>query len=241
MLMIIAEFKNTKKHYWIGDNLVKALDGIDLSIEKGDIVGIIGPSGSGKSTFLHLLGGLDTPTEGSIFVKGKNLANLKDKELAKFRNSYVGFVFQNFNLQSRLTAVENVELPLTFSGISKKERRAKALSALEKVDLLERADHKPGQLSGGQQQRVAIARAIVNEPQLILADEPTGNLDTKSGKKIVDLLKNLNKNYKITLIVVTHDDRIAKETDHIIRITDGKIVENIKNGNNKEFIKKHTD
>jgi putative ABC transport system ATP-binding protein len=232
--------KNAKKTYTLGGEVIHALDGVDFEIKDGEFIAIVGPSGSGKSTLLHTIGGLDCLDEGDISVEDKKLCDLKDKQLALYRNRKVGFIFQKFNLQSTYTALENVELPLLFSGLGKKERTSKAKEALAKVDLSDRMKHKPSELSGGQQQRVSIARALVNDPSIILADEPTGNLDSKTGEIIVDLLKKLNRELKKTLIVVTHDDRVAHKADRVIRVLDGKIVEDIRNGT-KEFIEKHTD
>ena len=184
--------KNASKTYKMGEEKIKALDNVSFEIHDGESVAIIGPSGSGKSTLLHTIGGLDSLSEGQIIVDGKDLKTMKDKDLAHYRNKTIGFVFQNFNLQSRLSAFENIEFPLILAGIPRKIRREKALEALEKVDLMDRKDHKPNELSGGQRQRVCIARALVNNPTIILADEPTGNLDSKSGRKIIELLHDLN-------------------------------------------------
>ena len=231
---------NASKTYKLGDEEIKALDNVSFDVEKGEVVAIIGPSGSGKSTLLHTIGGLDSLDSGEIEVENEKLDHLKDSKLAEYRNKTVGFIFQQFNLQSRLSALENVELTLIFSGMSKGERRKKALEALEKVGLSDRLHHKPTELSGGQQQRVSIARAIVNSPEMLLADEPTGNLDSKSGERIIKLLRDLNKNLNVTVLVVTHDDRIAHSADRILRILDGKIVEDLQNGKS-EAVKKYTD
>ncbi len=230
----MIEVKKIKKYYELGGETVKALDGIDLKIEQGEMVSIIGPSGSGKSTLMHLIGGLDKPDNGEIIVEGIKLSDKNSKELAKYRNKFIGFVFQTFNLQQHLTALENVELPLIFSGLKKKERTERAIAALEKVDLTDRLMHKPGELSGGQRQRVSIARAIVNNPKVIFADEPTGNLDSKTGDIILQLLKELNEQDNVTIIIVTHDKYVAQSTDRIIQILDGKIH---KNNIDKKLIK----
>ena len=223
----------------MGNQNVVALNCVSLKIKDGEFVAIVGPSGSGKSTLLHMIGGLDTLDKGEIIVNGSKLKNVCDKDLAKYRNSMIGFIFQSFNLQAKLTALENVELPLVIRGINKKDRRILALKSLKEVELGDRINHKPSELSGGQQQRVCIARALVNSPEIILADEPTGNLDSISGENIINLLKQLNKKIKTTVIVVTHDDRIAKMANRIIRILDGKIIKDVQNGNH--IIKKYTD
>ncbi len=216
---------NATKKYFMGGATIKALDNVNLEIEKGQFVVVIGPSGSGKSTLLHMIGGIDFLDGGKVIIFGKDISKLGDKELARFRNKSVGFVFQNFYLQSRYTALENVELPLVFCGINKNEREKIAIEALKKVGLEKKLHNKPNQLSGGQQQKVCIARAIVNNPEIILADEPTGNLDSLSGKKIINLLKKINKEFKVTVVVVTHDENISKVADRKIKIIDGKIIE----------------
>jgi len=231
---------HAKKTYKMGDQKVKALDDVTLNIQKGEFLAIVGPSGSGKSTLLHTIGGLDSLDSGDIFVEDLELNEMRDKQKAGFRNKTVGFIFQSFNLQNHLSALENVELPLIFSSVGKNERRKKAINALEDVGLSERMNHKPNELSGGQQQRVSIARALVNNPKLILADEPTGNLDSKSGEKIIGIIHDLNRKLGVTVIVVTHDDRIAQKADRIIHILDGKIKEDISNGKKKAVIK-YTD
>lgn len=217
-----------KKHYRLGGDIVKALDGVTFMSEIGDFFSIVGPSGSGKSTLMHIIGGLDKPDYGTVEINGESISKLKDRVLAKYRNKQVGFVFQTFNLQPRLTAVENVELPLIFAGIKPQKRKKMAKEALKKVGLENRLYHKPTELSGGQRQRVSIARAIVNSPSIILADEPTGNLDSVTGQKVIDLLKELNKNEKVTVIIVTHDLDLANQTERIIRLKDGKIIEDKK-------------
>jgi putative ABC transport system ATP-binding protein len=222
--MILCELNKVKKVYSTGKISFPALNGIDLKIEAGEYSAIMGPSGSGKSTLLNILGFLDTPTEGKYYYQGKDVSNLDDKELARLRNKEVGFVFQNFNLLPRLTAFSNVELPLIYSGISGKERKRRVMAMLEKVGLKERAFHRPNELSGGEMQKVAIARALVNNPSLILADEPTGNLDTKSGNEIMKIFDQLAAEGR-TIIIVTHDPNIAAHARRLIRITDGLIIE----------------
>jgi len=210
------------KVYQMGEVQVHALRGVDLSIKAGEVVSIMGPSGSGKSTLMNIIGCLDRPSAGDYYLDGQLVSNMSDDELALVRNKKVGFVFQNFNLLSRSTALINVELPLRYAGI-KTDRKEKAVQALQAVGLGDRVNHKPTELSGGQQQRVALARAIINSPSIIMADEPTGNLDSKSGKEIMQLLLNLNKDFGTTLIVVTHDPKIAKQTQRVIRLYDGKL------------------
>lgn len=212
-----------KKIYQMGEVEVKALSGVSIEILRGEIVSIMGPSGSGKSTLMNIIGCLDRPTSGEYYLDGELVSNLTDDQLANVRNRKVGFVFQNFNLLSRSTALINVELPLRYAG-EKDGRREKAIKALESVGLGDRVHHRPTELSGGQQQRVALARAIINNPSIILADEPTGNLDSKSGKEIMQLLLGLNKKFGTTLIIVTHDPKIASQTERVIRLYDGKVV-----------------
>lgn len=219
----IIKLKNVNKIYNLDGLSVKALDNINLSIEKGDFIAIMGPSGSGKSTLMHLLGLLDKPTTGEVFLQNQNINNLSENVLAKIRNQKIGFVFQNYNLLPKTSALENVELTLLYSKISSRLRRQKALDILNKVGLNERINHFPSQLSGGQQQRVAIARALINNPLLLIADEPTGNLDSKSGEEIIQLLLDLNNNGS-TIIMVTHDPEIASHAKKIIKIRDGKII-----------------
>lgn len=218
----IVELRNVDKEYKMSGVLVGALKNVSLKINSGDFVSIVGKSGSGKSTLMHLIGCLDIPTEGSILINGKDISKLSESELAKIRNRYIGFVFQTFNLLQRTTALDNVKLPLIYNN-QYKEGNDRAVKLLQRVGLSDRLKHTPNQLSGGQQQRVAIARALINNPNLILADEPTGNLDSKSGDEIIDLFINLNKEGK-TIVVVTHDEDIAKIAKKIIRIEDGKVV-----------------
>jgi len=218
---IAVKAVNLTKIYDLDGIKVRALDGITFFIPKNQVTAIIGPSGSGKSTLLHLIGCLDKPTSGKVYIGSIDTSKLNDNELARLRNEKIGFVFQFFNLHPLLTAVENVELPETIRCASEKERREKALSLLKQVGLEGRAFHFPNQLSGGEQQRVAIARALINDPEIILADEPTGNLDTKAGHEIMQLLVSLKK--KATVVVITHDLDIARHADHIVRLRDGKI------------------
>ncbi|MCC4783170.1 ABC transporter ATP-binding protein [Vibrio lentus] len=219
----LVELSNIGKHYSNGDTEIRALDGVDLSIEKGEFLSILGPSGSGKSTLMNMLGCLDKPTEGEYQLDGKNVAALSANDLAAIRNQKIGFVFQSFNLLEYVSALDNVALPLVYSGIKAKERRKRAAALLEQVGLGDRLDHKPNQLSGGQKQRVAIARALVNDPQIILADEPTGALDSKSGAEIEALFNQLHAEGR-TLIIVTHDNSLAERTKRIVTIKDGKVL-----------------
>lgn len=215
------EVKNLTKIYESEGVKVKAVDGMSFAIPKNNVMGIMGPSGSGKSTLLHLIGCLDKPTGGKIYIDGIDVSKLNDDQLAKLRNEKIGFVFQFFNLHPLLTAVENVELPETIAGKPEKERRQKAMALLKLVGLETRAYHFPSQLSGGEQQRIAIARALINDPAIIMADEPTGNLDSKTGHEVMKILVNLKK--KATVIVITHDIDIAEHADHIIKVKDGKV------------------
>ncbi len=222
--MTLIEARNLSKVYSLGDVDVRALDGISTTIDKGEFVAIMGQSGSGKSTFMNMLGCLDTPTGGHYLLDGVDTSGLSRDDLAEIRNKKLGFVFQGFNLLSRTSAVENVELPLLYDGSPAKERRVRARAALKSVGLEGREGHHPNQLSGGQQQRVAIARALVNDAPIILADEPTGNLDTKTSVEIMELLVKLNRDSNITVILVTHESDIASFSKRIIRFSDGRIV-----------------
>jgi putative ABC transport system ATP-binding protein len=217
------EVRDLKKDYHLGDEIVHALAGVSLDLPKGEFAAFVGPSGSGKSTLLHLIGGLDTPSAGSIVVEEHDLSKATDKDLAAYRNHNIGFVFQAFHLHPTYTALENVAIPLLFSGIGKEERLDRAKKALEAVGMGYRADHRPNQLSGGERQRVSIARALVGNPRIIVADEPTGNLDTANGARIMDLLGNLNKEQGITLIVATHDAELARRARRVVTLRDGLI------------------
>lgn len=228
--MAIIEAQEITKVYSLGDIDVNALRGVSLTIGKGEFVSVMGPSGSGKSTFMNILGCLDKPTSGKYFLEAIDIGDLNRDELAAIRNKKIGFVFQGFNLLPRTSALENVELPMLYDGIPAKERRGKALEALKNVGLEGRGDHHPNQLSGGQQQRVAIARALVNNAPLILADEPTGNLDTKTSAEIMELFVKLNTESNITIILVTHENDIAAYSRRIIRFIDGRIISDEQRG-----------
>ena len=219
------------KVYQMGDNEVRALDGASFTIDKGEMIAIMGPSGSGKSTLMSIIGCLDVPSSGSYSLDGEAVETLNETKLADVRGRKIGFVFQQFNLLARTSALENVMLPLTYAGYSGKEREDRARKALERVGLGDRTHHAPNELSGGQQQRVAIARAIVNEPNILLADEPTGALDSKTGVEIMDLFQRLHKENGQTVILVTHDAYVARHTERIIKISDGKIVSDEVNAN----------
>lgn len=224
----LIEIRDMCKIYNPGENEVRALDHVNLRIEKNEFVAIIGQSGSGKSTLMNMLGCLDVPTSGTYILNGQDVSNLSDDELSDIRNREIGFIFQGFNLIAGLSALENVELPLIYRGVSKRERMRLSQIALEKVGLKARVDHKPSEMSGGQQQRVAIARAIAQAPPVVLADEPTGNLDSGSTKEIMEILKGLHAEGR-TVILITHDNEIASRARRIIRIMDGKIVDDIIN------------
>jgi len=221
----VVEAKDITKVYKMGEIEVHALRGLSVNIAPGEIVSVMGPSGSGKSTLMNILGCLDRPTSGEYSLNGEAVAELNDDQLAEIRNRGVGFVFQSFNLLPRATALANVELPMRYAVLNGRNRKQVATEALEAVGLGDRIHHRPNELSGGEMQRVAIARALVNNPAIIMADEPTGNLDTKSGDEIMTLLKNLNKDRGTTLIIVTHDPEIAELTDRVISIRDGRIAE----------------
>ncbi|MBM3208921.1 ABC transporter ATP-binding protein [Candidatus Shapirobacteria bacterium] len=218
----LLKLENVFKIYKIDDLPVKALDGVDLVIKKGDFLSVMGPSGSGKSTLMHIAGCLDIPTSGKVILEGENVSSLGEKELAKIRSTKIGFVFQSFNLVPRMEAIDNVQLPLIYAGIKTAERERRATETLIALGLKERLHHFPNQLSGGEQQRVALARALVNRPAIILADEPTGNVDSHTAKEIMEILTKLNKEGN-TLIIVTHDPEVAKWTKRIVKIKDGKI------------------
>ena len=221
----VISVRDLVKTYRVGDVDVRALRGVTLDVRPGEFVALTGPSGSGKSTFMHLAGCLDRPTAGAYALSGRDVSTLDRRELARVRNREIGFVFQGFNLLPRTTALEQVELPMLYGPARPaKERRARAAAALRDVGLGARLDHHPNQLSGGQQQRVAIARALVNEPVLLLADEPTGNLDSRMGEEIMTILSDLNRNDGTTIVMVTHDDRFASQTNRIVRLFDGRQV-----------------
>lgn len=220
---LILEARNIEKSYSLGKIQVPALRGISFNVHQGEFLAIFGPSGSGKSTLLHLMGGLDRPEEGEILIDGSNLQDLHDNELAELRLKKIGFVFQFFNLLPRLTALRNVELPLTVAGLPEKEALEKAEEMLKLMGLEARVDHRPSELSGGEQQRVAMARALINDPKIVLADEPTGNLDTKTGWELVELMRKLNKEKGQTFVMITHDPHIAETADHMIHLRDGLI------------------
>ena len=222
--MAILETKDLRKIYGSGENEVHALDGVSISVEEGEYVAIMGPSGSGKTTLMNIIGCLDLPTSGSYELSGQDVLACKDRELADVRLNSIGFVFQSFHLLPRESALENVALPLIYAGVKKSEREKRAAAALERVGLADRVDFKPTQLSGGQKQRVAIARAMVNNPKILLADEPTGALDSKSGKQIMDLFERLNEE-GVTIVMITHDAKIASYAKRVIRIIDGEIEE----------------
>ncbi len=219
---MIIKTENLTKDYETGTQVVNALKGINLSVEKGEFLSIMGPSGSGKTTLMNIIGCLDSPTNGSYYLNNKSVSKLDDDELAKIRNEEIGFVFQSFHLLARNTAFENVMLPLKYAGVSKEEATKRSNNVLDLVGLSSRSKHTPAELSGGQQQRVAIARALVNEPSILFADEPTGNLDSKTGQDVMKIFKDLNKNGQ-TIILITHEDSIAKQSNRIITIMDGLI------------------
>jgi putative ABC transport system ATP-binding protein len=221
----IIQIKNMTKMYELGGETVMALQSVSLDIQKGDFISVIGPSGSGKSTFMNMIGCLDRPDSGRYLIDNEDVGQMKSSQLATIRNEKIGFIFQNFNLIPKLTAVENVELPLIYRGMKTAERREIALSALKKVGLIDRANHLPTQLSGGQQQRVAIARALAGSPPILLADEPTGALDSKTSKEILEIMNLLNEQGH-TIILITHDLEVAKNANRIVRIHDGQLYEN---------------
>ncbi len=227
--MALLQLSGVTKEYALGKTIVRALRGLDLEVAQGEIVAVMGPSGSGKSTLMHILGALDTPTDGAAHIEGADLATLKERQLALLRGRKVGFVFQTFNLSQTLSAQMNVELPMIFQGIRRAERAKRARELLEKVGLGDRIKHRPNELSGGEQQRVAIARALANDPEIILADEPTGNLDSESGEPILALLKQLSKQDGKTVILVTHDPEATAIADRIVKLRDGRIGEERQN------------
>lgn len=227
--MALIEIRDMYKIYEMGSEEVHALDGVNLTIEEKEFVAIVGASGSGKSTLMNMIGCLDTPTSGSYLLDGEDISSLLDWRLAKVRNQKIGFIFQQFNLFKKLTAFENVERPAKYSGISRQERRTRSLEAIEKVGLTDRMHHKPVELSGGQQQRVAIARSLVNRPPVLLADEPTGNLDSKSSREIIDMIRQLHRAGN-TIILITHDPAVAEQADRVLNIHDGKIISDVRKG-----------
>ena len=228
MAQPIIEIKNITRDFPLGNEIVHVLKGIDLTINKGEYVALMGPSGSGKSTLMNLLGCLDTPTGGTYVLNGKRVSEMQDEELAEIRNKEIGFVFQTFNLMPRTTALDNVALPMVYAGFSKAERNERATEVLTQVGLADRMDHKPNQLSGGQRQRVAVGRALVNKPSIILADEPTGNLDSKTSLEIMTLFDDIHANGN-TVILVTHEEDVAQHAHRIIRLRDGVVESDVKN------------
>jgi putative ABC transport system ATP-binding protein len=220
----IIELKDITRTYHLGDETLNALNNVSFSVKEGEFIAITGPSGSGKSTLANIIGGLDKATSGSVIVEGEDLSHVHDRQLSTYRNHHIGFVFQSFNLQANNTALENVMLPLIFSRMKAKERKARATECLKAVGLEDRMKHKPSQLSGGQRQRVAIARALATKPNIIIADEPTGNLDSAKGEEIMKLLKDLNRS-GITLLIITHDQNIARQASRVVQIHDGRLTE----------------
>lgn len=219
----MVALQNVSKQYVMGETTVRALRGLDLNINSGEFVAIAGPSGSGKSTLMHMIGALDIPDQGRVLLDGRDISEYDENELADLRGNKVGFVFQTFNLIHTLSSLENVALPLTFHGVERAQREERAAELLDMVGLGDRLDHKPAELSGGEQQRVSIARALINDPDILLADEPTGNLDSETGKDIMGLIKGLNKDRGTTIVVVTHNPRDAEYADRIVNMIDGKI------------------
>ncbi len=224
----VIHIEELQKHYELGNQVVKALNGVSLTIKKGEYVAIMGPSGSGKSTLMNLIGALDTPTSGRYVLNGTDVSHLSDNQLAEIRNREIGFVFQTFNLLPRYTALDNVILPLIYGGVSKEERYKRGKEALDSVSLSNRMSHKPNELSGGQRQRVAVARALVNKPSLILADEPTGNLDSKTSVDIMRLMDDIHSKGN-TIVLVTHEEDIAQHAERIIRLRDGVVESDVQN------------
>ncbi|MGO1367833.1 ABC transporter ATP-binding protein [Senegalia sp. (in: firmicutes)] len=220
----MIELKNVSQHYKMGKSIVKALDDVDLDIISGELTALIGPSGSGKSTLLNVTGGLVKPTKGDVRIKDSDITNYTENDMCLFRRDNVGFIFQSFNLNPTLSALENVMMPLIYARVAQNKRKDMATNALKLVGLDDRKDHRPGELSGGQQQRVSIARALVNNPEIVLCDEPTGNLDSETGREILSLITKMNKESKVTFIIVTHDINVANICDRIITLKDGKIL-----------------
>jgi putative ABC transport system ATP-binding protein len=225
----VVELRDVRRHYAMGDQVVRALDGIDFKVERGSYWAIMGPSGSGKSTLLNVVGCLDRPTAGRYVLDGREVSGLDDAELTTVRRHVIGFVFQSFHLVPRLTALENVELPMVFAGVPRAERRERAAAGIADVGLTGRADHRPEQLSGGERQRVAIARAMIMRPRLLLADEPTGNLDSRSGQQVLELLDGLHAS-GLTLVVVTHDPNVGRRAERVIAMVDGRIARRLAPG-----------
>jgi putative ABC transport system ATP-binding protein len=223
--MALIKMKDIKKDYFLGETVVHALRGIDLEIDKGEFIGVWGPSGSGKTTLLNLIGAIDEPTKGKLMVAGKDVHSLSDNRRSELRNETIGYIFQGFNLVPVLPALENVMLPLQIKGASFKKARAKALSRLEEVGISELAQHRPAKMSGGQQQRVAIARALVNDPSLVIADEPTANLDSETARMIIGIMRELNEKDQITFIFSTHDQRLLDRVKRLVRLEDGRIID----------------
>lgn len=219
----LIELDGVTKTYELGGEKIYALNNVDLKINDGDFIAIVGPSGSGKSTLANIIGGLDVPDSGKVIIENSEITDLNDRTLSAYRNKTIGFIFQSFNLQPTLTALENVTVPLLFGHVKPAERKKRAEACLEAVGLGDRMNHRPSQLSGGQRQRVCIARALVTNPKIIIADEPTGNLDSSKGKEIIGILKNLNQTSKITLVVITHDQSVASEAKKVVTIKDGKL------------------
>ena len=231
----IIEMRNIVKRFYVGQpNELEILHGINLDVREGEFLSIVGESGSGKSTLMNMIGALDRPTSGSYFLGGMDISRMNDTALSQLRNERVGFVFQSFHLIPRTNALQNVELPLLYAGVSRKKRREKAMEMLEMVDMADRMDHKPNELSGGQKQRIAIARAMINSPSILLADEPTGALDSKTGRLIMDLFHKLHKEKGKTVVLITHNQDLAMETDRILTLSDGNIVDETILNKNKE-------
>ncbi|MFX1520710.1 MAG: ABC transporter ATP-binding protein [Promethearchaeota archaeon] len=220
---IVVETVDLTKEYHLGDVIVPALRGVNLQVKRGEFLVIMGPSGSGKSTLLNMVGGLDNPTSGKVYINGQDISKMSDGELTELRAREIGFIFQFYNLVPVLTAIENVELPLMVTGVSEKEGRKRAKELLDLVGLSDRVHHRPDELSGGQRQRVSIARALANDPSIVLADEPTGDVDTHTGDEILDIMHDLNRNMGVTFIVITHDPIVAEHCDRVVRIIDGQI------------------
>lgn len=225
--MSLITFENVRKTYEMGETTVHALDGVDLTLEQGELVAIVGPSGSGKSTLMHIMGFLDRPTSGEVHFEGVDVSRTSERRRSQLRGEKIGFVFQNYNLLPRLNVLQNTLLPLSYQQGGKQQAREMAMCALEQVDMLDRIDHRPSQLSGGQQQRVAVARALINQPRILLADEPTGNLDSATASSILDLLLALNQQGR-TIVLVTHDDEVAHRAQRQLRVRDGKIVGDVR-------------